>query len=210
MSSKELEVNLHELNAERDTERARLDGLLLSIRTMLVPVAEHFISKSATEAVQTNPDIAQKLGLDGLRQLKSEIADLVGQIPDLLDKALGSAASRPHYRPAPEDKKDPSSKDAMRRYQYFPQEVFRDVVSNVGPILDRRGLIREPSDHYQRWRREGSRVKYAIALTFPADVDALMSEYSRGLSAVGTLDDRIDVMQTKLQRQRASELWDQA
>lgn len=208
MKSKYIAEGLHRLEQTHERDRANLDTILSSLADQIVPAADHFIVEHVEEAIKASPDVVQKLGLDGLRKLKSEYNSLREQVPNLVRQELGSSDQWPHRRENPLETSTP--RDRSRIHEDHPRATFRAVVSHVGSLLDRFGLLKEPPGHSPRWSREGGRIRYSIGLPISNDLANAIEVYQKALVALSKLNDDIRRTSKELEEAKAKELWDQA
>jgi hypothetical protein len=204
MRSEELRSEIASMEKQRNELSEKLDDLLGKTRPEIAEKARLWINRHVEDRVKYHPKVITSLGLEGVRALKSCIADLCTSVPSLVLTATEDEDTWPH-RPA---------QAGLRGFSYgndYFDSIFRKVINNLGPILEKYKLLDDPPGHYQSWRkRQDGRIEYAISTSFGVGQDTALRSYSENYQAFERLENAINDKRKELTGASASELWDSA
>lgn len=207
MNSKELSNKLKRLEQEKNALRSQMDNKYSDFQATMPIAAESWITKEVESKIKDNPDIVQSLGIEKLKELKSKIKALTESLPEIASEEFQNSSSWPHH--IQEIKEDFIYK--QKREPHL-NRIFRNVISNLGCILNEFGLLKEPEGYVSTWNRVGQKnFRYAInpsmELYFPK---SNREGYWEQLKESTQLSLDIKNISKSLDEVEAKELWDNA
>ena len=158
MNSKELSKKLKQLEQEKIALRTQMDNQYSDFQAAMPVAAESWITKEVESKIKDNPDIVQSLGIEKLKELKSKIKALAESLPEIVSEEFQYSSSWPHHI-------QEIKEDFVYKQQKEPHlnRIFRNVISNLGCILDEFDLLKEPEGYVSTWKRVGkNNFRYAI------------------------------------------------
>jgi hypothetical protein len=169
----------------------------------LPETAAEWIEREMQWRVRDNSAHIEKLGLEDVRQLKTEVSEVVQKLPAVAENLLGDKSRWPHRR-AP-SARDPSGES-------FFDNVIREMASTLGPVLERHGLIQDAPGHVSSWQRVGgAKWRYAISLGLEKDeLSEVSSAYHNMFLRLKRVEESLGSERTAASQQRAQELWDKS
>jgi hypothetical protein len=205
MTSDELSKKLQQEEQRMLTLKSQMDNLYNEIQDAMPAAATSWIDKEVQRRIKDHPDIVQSLGVEKLRDLKAKINALKEKLTKLITAEFEDQSRWSHYVEG--DKRNQQS----REDEAHSNGAFRNVISNLGAILEQYNLINEPEGHYPSWKRvsEG-RFRYAINPGISGQLDLRMREYNKLLEEYAASKGDIKATQKLLSEAKAKELWDQA
>ena len=207
MNSAEITAQIAEFEEKRAKMAAQLDALIAQARDGLPPVAESWIKETLNHQIDRYPAQVQSLGVERLRALKNQVKALVASLPEIARKETSVKEDWPHYR-------IPASDPYSEKEDSFFRDVFREIISNVGPILVDFGLLEgEFHGSSSSWKRVAQgQVRYSIGFGPEHDVSKIdpVKEYTRIFREYRTLLMSINAKQQELAKAKARELFESA
>jgi hypothetical protein len=194
-------VRITQLEEEKGKLLPRLDSILAGFREKVPSLAADWVNEEIERRIIDKADRVEKLGLSGVRTIKNEVGNVIHDLPAVAERLLSDECSWPHRRPQT-DSKQRSADDP------FLNRVFRDLISTLGPVLERHQFMDDDRPH-GAWQRAGNgEWRYA----FNPSVDALpgASEYSAGVARLQSIEKELVAEKQGLAKARAKDLWDKA
>jgi hypothetical protein len=207
MNSTEITAQIVGFEEKRVKMAAQLDALMAQARDGLPPVAESWIKETLNRQIDRYPAQVQSLGVDRLRALKDRVKALVASLPELAKRKTSIKEDWPHYCI--------SASDPYREKEdAFFLELFREIISNVGPVLVDFGFLEEEfHGSGSSWQRVAQgEVRYSIGFGPEHDVSKIepVKEYIRIFREYRTLLITINAKQQELAKAKARELFESA
>jgi len=206
MKSEELANELQQHETTMSSLMEQMDNLYCEIQDAMPAAAASWMNQEVERRIKDNPDAVQSLGIEKLRELKSKLNSLKERLAEIVASEFQDRSRWPHHI-EPEDELSPKS----RREEPHLNKTFRNVISNLGGLLDEFGLLNEPKGHYPSWERVGQdRFRYAInpgPINLP---ESKMKDYGELLKKYTSLSRKIKDTHRSLSEAKAKELWEQA
>ncbi len=205
MKSADIEAEVSLLKLQRDTLRDLLNLLIQRFQNELPSAAESWIRHELESRIEDHPDTVGALGIAKLRSLKGRMSALIASLPDIAKKEMSNTVDWPQYRI-----RDHGS-DSRGVSEFFFKQVFREVISHLGEVLDEFGLLTEPEDRLALWHKIGEvRFRYAIDPEFDARSTPVLEEFQRVYKDFRSVEDELENKTKALAKTKAKELWDSA
>jgi hypothetical protein len=203
MDSRAIEAELADLEKEAAPIIHQLDACVDEFAEAVPAHAAEWIRRETERQVERNADRLVDFGKPRLSALKGELAELIAQLPELARSAVAARDARPHNRPVVR------MDAALRPTDYF-SDAYRTVVSHLGALLARAGLLpergRDPT-----WDGAGAgQYRYRISTGFESLRIPPVAEYQRLYGRFHDLALKIDGKRKALSRAKARELWESA
>ena len=197
----ELSQELKRLEQRRNSLVSQMDSLYFELQAAMPAAAASWMSDEVERKIMGNPEVAQSLGIEKLRELKSKLKALAESLPEIVATEFQKSGIWPHRKVMPSYK--PSEPHLNR--------VFRNVISHLGSLLDEFGLIVEHQGCFASWERtRQKRFRYAINPGTHHLPEAKIEQYRVLFDEYTSLDQKIDNIQKSLAAAKATELWDNA
>ncbi len=153
-------------------------------------------------------DNAQKFtagGIEAARLIKSDLADLIEQLPQTCVHAIGTQDQWPHRRTSAEQ----SSCEA-KTCETYSAASFRRAISPLGMLLAKHELLTEKEGYIPEWEKAGNGYRYATNPGFDERRFPALQEYNRKRQEQKKLLEQLQDMSEELGKVKARELWDEA
>ena len=175
--------------------------------------AVEWFQSCVERAVISNPELAKKSGVAGLRNLKSDLQNLAATVPSIVEKHLNIDRCWPHRRQIP-DKPDPQ----LGRYQDYWRRLtianlknaVAEVLGYVGGVLVKHGFADTgPASAWAviAWSEQ---PKYTCEYDWSQKLNAVFGRYSDLYGQLIELDGELKKVQREKAEAEAKGLWDQA
>jgi hypothetical protein len=205
MKSADIEAEVSLLKLQRDTLKDQLNLLVERFQNELPSAAESWIKSELESRIEDHPDTVAALGIEKLRSLKGRVSALVASLPDIAKKEMSNTVDWPHYRMRDHDS------DSRGVSEFFFKQVFREVISHLGPVLDEFGLLTEPKGNLVSWHKIGEgRFRYAVDPKFDARSTPVLDEFQRVYKDFRSVEDKLENKTKELAKTKARELWESA
>lgn len=204
-SSKGIEAEIQQLEQQLAPVSAQLDAKIQAFASALPTSAAAWMNAETKRRIEENADRVNAAGLESLRQLKSQLTELIATLPELCVKAVASEKDWPHRQPPA----SPSQSYKSPGESYFAS-VFRTVISNLGALLDRHGILKEPSGRIGSWEKSSGGFRYAINPGFDERSFQPLREYNDLRGKCKAQTEALETKRQELAKAKARELWDAA
>lgn len=206
MDSSRIAGEIEGLSKLREKLLAELDECLERSVPELAGAVQRWIEGYMARRIQERAAMVQKLGVDRVRALKGDVAELVGRVPELANAELLQKNNWPHRASGTEV---PPMAHRGSQEAFFPA-AFRTLVSRLGPVLHTYGLARETGETYPEWQQAGTEWRYGINPGFDARKLPALVDYDLKRGELGRLMQDMKKKHDELDRAKAKELWDSA
>lgn len=208
MNSEELTNKLNEIEQQKKSLVSQMDTLYKAIQDAMPSEAATWMDKEVERRITDNPEHVQSMGMNSLKALKSKLETLKGKLVELVASEFENSKRWPHHAEIKEGNK-PSPDE--QRIEPHPNEAFRNVISNLGAILDEFGLLKESVGHISSWKKMGvGKFRYAINPGYGMNADAILKDYFRMLQDYVSVNKHIQSIQRQISEAKATELWKKA
>jgi len=205
MKSTDIAAEVASLQGQRDALKKRLDTLVRRFQDDFPSAAEPWIRREVERCIENHPDSVEALGVERLRALKSKVNTLIASLPEIVKRETSDEKYWPHYR-APETSGYGRDKD-----EPFFNEAFRNVIGNLGAILDEFGLLTEPKGYVPSWEKtDTDKFRFAINPGLDALSTIDLNEFGQVYKEYRALADKLENKQKELAKAKARELWESA
>jgi hypothetical protein len=196
--SEELEAKYAALSKQIETVQEGLNKIVEGFRAELPTAAKSWIEENTKRKVTNTPAIAKSLGVEGVRLLKSQVAELCERLQALADAALGSRDKWPHY-------------STTGGPESFADAAFRELINKVGRIWSSSGLLdAEGKSPYRTWHPlNGGEFRYDGGLDIPL-IKAFVVKYQPDLDRLRALQYQHAETKRATELAVAEEIWGQA
>lgn len=206
-TSKTIEAEIYNLEATVKPSLTTLDAKVQEFAAELPAVAAAWLKEEVKRRIGYHADQINEAGVEAVRNLKNDLDQLIGQLPDICSNAVGKPEEWPHNKST---NKTDTYRNTNSREEYFAA-VFRKAINPLGTILSKYDLIKERKGYVPSWERatDGS-FRFAISPGFDARKFPSLMEYSALLKEHQSRQKELDLLRQNLAKARASELWDAA
>lgn len=205
LSSTVLEAEVLQLNTQIAQLSSQLDAKMGAFAASLPAVAATWMTKETKDRIECNAAKVNAAGLDKVREIKSDLGALIATLPEKCENAIAHESDWPHRRVAA----TAQSTERQSDREYYFISVFRDVISHLGGILDRHGLLVEPFGRHPSWTRSvDGNFRYGINPGFEPHTLQSVAEYNVLLIHLRSIVGELERKQDELARAKATELWD--
>jgi len=213
MNSVEISRKIQEQEQREANIKAELDSLYRDAQALMPAAAAAWIDTEVQEKVSELPEVIQSLGTDKIKELKNKINLLKLGLEDEVKTALADQSLWPHNNVvAPVNRHNQSS-------EWHLDGIFRDIISNLGAVLEPYGLLGEQRSQSPTWKNVGNgRFRFSINTGLHLNPDSKIYgeihrksvRYNELLSTYRALQKLTDETRSSLSKAKASELWEQA
>jgi len=194
-----LEVSLAPINAQ-------LDALYEKFAADLVPHVAKWMNNNVRRRIEDNATKVNSGGIEPIRQIKADLANLIEQLPEICRKAIGTPEQWPH-RAVPSLKTNAGS----QTNEPYSAACFRRAINPLGSLLAKHGLFVEKPGHFGEWESVGANgYRYKINPSFDARNFPTLQQYQDKRVESNNLKDAIAEKLKELEKAKARELWDAA
>ncbi len=205
MNSTTVQAQLTDIENKLSASAHRLDAIVEEYRGQLPSLADTWIRKEVDSRIKDNPDKVQSLGLERLKELKLELANLIARLPQIAHKETEDRSDWPHYRV------EVKSGYGRGENESFFSKAFHNVISHVASILHQFGLLTEPKGHVKVWEDRGNgKFRYIINTGFMFMAVPTRDRFNEAFKEWEALESQAGRLQTELSQAKAKELWDSA
>ncbi len=172
-----------------------------------------WIRSRVENAVTRKSEVSKKLGVEGLRKLKSELNQMVDDVPQLVTKHLNVDSLWAHRFKLPID-----TNKEYGRYHFYgsgPDDLntaVRILMGYAGTLLMKYGYAEKGNrDEWDMLRQDGSQnliYKYAVHLS--PDMRSKLDTYAGLYDKLITLIGELERVKEEKASYEAKNLWDQA
>jgi hypothetical protein len=201
-SAEDHEKKIKQLEEEQSKLLPHLDTLMSQYKARIPAVAADWIKREVKQRIEDHAEQIEKLGLEGVRTIKRQMEAVIKDLPAVANQLLSDPSRWPHRQSSSASSK--SAKGELR-----PDEAAREMISTLGPLLDRHKLL-EKDRAYPSWKCTGGKWQYTINLWIDHPLPEIMSEYWAGFHRLRKIDDELETEKKNLALARAKNLWDQA
>ena len=205
MDSKELSAKLKEQEEKLPPIIQELDDLYNKIKSEMPKGAEIWIRKTVQEFIEYYSEVTKSLGIEKLKKLKDKLETLITQLPELIQKEFNNKKIWPHY------KKEDNTQSYNYAYEEFhAKTVFRNVVSNLGALLNEYGYNLNKPKHAQLWQTlTDGKFRYGVGIDDKHLPESIIQNYSDKLKSFKLLSEQIEDTKFKLSKATACEMWNE-
>lgn len=204
-SSKSIEIEIQQLETQLAPIHSQLDSKIREFTAALPPAVGEWMQTETKRKIEENAEKVTAAGVESLRQLKSELANLISKLPEHCTKAIGSEAHWPH-RCAPAGRRDYS---AHNKESYF-STVFRTSIGHLGALLHKHGLLNRQAGSLEIWEESGNNFRYCINPGFDERKYPAVVEYNGRMDKHKSLTEELELKRAEFAKAKATELWNDA
>jgi len=124
MDASEFDAKIGKLEEEMKNHRDQMEETCNEFLIATNEFTIDWFNKSVEKEVRSNPEITKKHGVEGLRNLKSDLYDLLPKVPDLVNQHLNEDAYWGHRGMIPDEQE-------KRWGRYFLYTILGPI---VGPL----------------------------------------------------------------------------
>jgi hypothetical protein len=206
-------MNLTEINQkiilvekEYDKIQSTLEEIRKGFKAVLLDYASTWIKDTLEyHLIRENPEKAKQMGKSGLAAVRAEYKALIERLPRLVDHIINDNKKWPHKA---------EFGFVLKEHEYFSlkttdilTEMIRSVVSQLGPILKKYGLIQ--FKQYGEWKAQGEELQYVIGFNLSPQLKKLIDDYKEQFGSYEkTLGDLASLNKNKSQEE-ARILWEE-
>lgn len=205
MKSEDIANKIKELEQKTKQLQSQMDILYREIIKGMPTAAATWMNREVESKVKENASVVEALGMEKLKELKSKLKALIEKLPTLVDAAFQDKSKWPHYIES-----EPNRRERPEEHHWM--RVFREVISNLGNILDNFGLLKESARGVPSWNRVGPKhYQYAINPGMPNFPDEkMLDNYNKLLNEYVKLRDELKNTTNQHTKAKAKEMWDNA
>lgn len=207
MPDEQIEAQIEQADREVEAQKSKLDELGAAYVQQAKMHLPGFFRDWIDRIVKAKVEVAERLGVDGLRGMKQEFNEFIGRIPSLVDEAMPKADEWWHRGTLPDDPY-PQSHDVLTRRGDGIERRLRAVLKPFGAILVRHGFAE--IGHQKDWEGplEGPSYKYGIGL--PEPINQALGQYATAFRTLVEKNMRFTGLLKQRRERDAKNLWDQA
>lgn len=216
MQISEYDSKISEAKTKKDNSLKEMESLsknyIETYTNFLQSEFPRIVEKSVTE----NPETAQNLGIEKLRELKSELNEVVSKLPEIVRQQFDTDSIWEHRQALPKDfeKESLPAFDLTHNAGKKVSEQWHEIMGHIGQLILKYNLD-NPNRDYKSWEVRGKqlpRYKYAIS---PMSAEAkplgeLLAQYKKKFEEyVSAYTEELKLEKQK-QQAMAKDLWNQA
>jgi hypothetical protein len=203
--SDEIQSEIQELEQELVPLNLELEGHIRKFATESLPSpAATWMSKEVKSQVEANATRIDEIGVEKLKALKVELAELTEQIPQFALRAIEDQQKWPHL----EKYHAHTPTYSNPRTSYF-DDVFRAVINKLGALLAKYDLIKVPSSRTTEWEKDRSGgYRYVFNPGFDERDFPVVQEYNAARKTQRQKAVDLAKKREELVKAKAAELWD--
>lgn len=201
----EIEAEIQSLEQELQPLDIELEGKIRKFAAEALPAAAaSWMDGEGKHRIESNAARIHEIGAEKLGQLKSELSELKGRLPAYAADAISDERIWPHR-----EKLYPNSLSfSSSRTDYF-HDIFRSVINNLGALLAKHDLLKEPAGYVSSWKRVGANgFQYAINPGFDPRNFPVLTEYDGIRKTQRKKAGELAQKREQLVKAKAAELWD--
>jgi hypothetical protein len=196
------EAKILELEAEKARLLPSLDALIVQYQKQIPPEAATWMKREIERYIERNAAHVEKIGITGVKAMKEDFNNVINDLPSIAAQALADRAGWPHHQ-----RHEPSR---IGPREPFLDSIFRDLISTLGTVLERHGLM-DTDRQYSSWEQlGGGKWRFRINPSIEPVLPDLRSRYSAGLHRLWQIERELESEKSKLVQVRAADLWDRA
>lgn len=146
-TSKELKTEIENIERTLLSMDTELNEKVRLFASLLPAAAETWIRTEVQRKIEESSSKVEEMGILPLKQLKTDLTDLISGLPDICAKAVENEQLWPHKISIFSNVHNSSAGGS-----YFA-DVFRNVISHLGNILDKHGLLKPKREQSQSWEK---------------------------------------------------------
>jgi len=157
------------------------------------------------------------LGTVKLSEMKKDLNDLLEISDEIVDEQFSDDASWVHvdYEVDPKCDKYSQAHDNSKAAGDNLRKSVKRIFGHAGKILIKFGYASAQkaysSHHHAEWLEEAnSSIVYGYGYSYPDNIESLIREYSEGIKTLHKFFEEITTLEESLDKQEASDMWDQA
>lgn len=206
MNSQELSNKLKQEEHKMNSLTLQMDNLYIEIQDAMPHAAASWMNKEVESKIKDNPEVAQSHGIEKLKELKSKLTALIEKLPEIVAAEFQDRSKWTHHVEFVE-----RSSSTSQKGEPHLNLIFRNVISNLGGLLDEYGLIKEPKGHIPTWQRTGQEsFRYSINPGMNNLPESKTTEYWNLFNEYKSISQKIKDIQKSINEAKAKELWDKA
>lgn len=204
MNSEQLTKELAQNEQKMGTIMSQMDNLYDEIKAAMPAAATSWMATEVERKIKDNPEVVQSLGIDKLGELKTKLKTLTDKLPVIVEAEFHDCAKWPHHNQWAE------IPAGFQKEQHL-YNCFRNVIGNLGTLLDEFGLIKEPKGHIpSSWERSGQAFRYAMNPGPNNLPETKIQDYWKLFNEFKSLSGKVHELRKSLSEAKAKELWDKA
>jgi uncharacterized coiled-coil protein SlyX len=199
MDTSQYDAAIEKLSQDIEEQKKQLEATRYEIRDLIEEIAIYWFKKEVQKTLASDPERSKKLGVEGLRPLRSDLDKLIASVPELVEQ-ITTDKYWSHCRTLPTE---PFQSQQILDSEY-PSVLYnnlRKLLWHIAPILPRYGFkVNGYSDQ-----------KYDSGLTFPEEIDKKLRDvekrYKEQYRSLNTLNGKL--ISTKREKSDAeiNDLW---
>jgi hypothetical protein len=205
-----------------DAEIARINTQITNLREQAEPAVQKFLDAATTflcdwsrekveREVTSNPELTKQLGKEGLGRLKSELGQLIGEMPEHVQSHLNQDQLWLHRGEIPQGQR--YSLSPYDFHGYRPPDKLNDQVrillGYAGALLVKFGFAKY--DDNSDWKLiAGAVPKYRFGVDWSADLKSTAVAYSDIYKRLLQLAEKLETTKREKAESEAKHLWDEA
>ena len=216
MNSKEIAQELKQQEEELSVMIKQLDGLYYEIQKAMPSAASIWIDREVENRIESNAVAVQLLGIDKLKELKSEVTSFQSQLPELVASEFEDHSKWPHHSQTINESTVALLSNRQEGHLFI---AFRNVISGLGKILNKYRLLDEPKGYTSLWEQVGReifqyKVIYGLITRHNYEQYRTLNErfesYYTLLKGYVPLKIKIEETRKSLDKEKAKEMWEKA
>ena len=206
-SSTAIQAEVAALEEQLEPMNGALDDLYQDFVATLPPHVEKWMKGATKRKVEERADKVNDAGLDPLRLLKADLAELTSRLPDLCAQAAGPSAEWPHRKVKLASRTSGSDYTS----ESHAATSFRKAIANLGALFAKHGMLESPPGHSRDWEPNGQgKYKYAYNPGFDEREFPCLARYNELRTTQQRRLDLLELKRQELAKAKARELWDEA
>jgi len=205
-----------------EAEIEKIEGEIVALRPQLETESQKFLEETTKfavgafqtwteKAIEKYPDVAKKLGVRGLGEVKSKLRKIVGNAPQFVGQCVNSNGLWSHRGELPERLNLGNRYEVCgRRNPDHLDVAVRQLLGYVGVILLDHGLAGD--DLHSSWERTQSYpgAHYKYGYDWSGEMVESIKRYSALFDNLVSLAEALKTSQRKKIEAEAKALWDKA
>lgn len=211
MDTSKYDLQIQEARSELEQLRKRMATVRLAFLKAAEGFCAEWFQKTIESAVISKPEVSKSLGVERLRELKSELKQLIDKVPDLVKQHLAQERYWPHFTELPDDihERGLTAYDIGKRASDGLHYGGRELLGYAGQLLIAYSF--DDAGIGSAWeKRPGKPPRYRYGYSWSTEMDTLWKEYTELIDSLVETTIKLGRSEKAKAAAEAKYLWDQA
>jgi hypothetical protein len=203
------DAQIAQAKSEANDTKAQLQSCRDSILTTTKAFLARYYQETVERAVKSKHETTKILAAEKLKQLKSDLNQLVARTPSIVDEAFADPKLWPLLSEWPAQAKTDSATffDLRRKEAEELQRVQRSLLGHVATLLVDAGYLTEKDTEWENLRSKLPTYKYGVG--WSNEMSAASKQYEEASSRLRNAYEKLHRAEQAKAEAEAKNIWDQ-